>query len=291
MPQFDYNSVMTRELTPEERRIIVDRGTEPPFSGKYYNFFEKGLYTCKRCGAPLYRSESKFDAGCGWPAFDEEIEGAVKRTPDPDGIRTEISCAKCGAHLGHVFVGEGFTPKNTRHCVNSLSLEFIPAGETIKESQAYFAGGCFWGVEHLLKDWPGVLTTRVGYMGGHKPNPSYEEVCSGETGHLETVEVTFDEEKTDFETLARFFFEIHDPTQINRQGPDVGEQYSSAIFYVDDTQKRIAEHLITKLREKGYPVVTKLKKAEVFWPAEEYHQRYYQKTGKLPYCHFYTKRF
>ncbi|MEM2089185.1 MAG: peptide-methionine (S)-S-oxide reductase MsrA [Thermoproteota archaeon] len=156
---------------------------------------------------------------------------------------------------------------------------------------AYFAGGCFWGVEYFFKKARGVVSTRVGYMGGHKAKPTYEEVCSGTTGHLETVEVTYDSEETSFEELAKLFFEIHDPTQINRQGPDIGEQYQSAIFYVDENQRKIAQDLISELEGKGYKVSTQLREAGVFWVAEEYHQNYYGKTGKEPYCHFRIERF
>jgi len=279
------------KLTAEEERVIVHKGTESPFSGKYYLFSEPGTYVCKRCNAPLYRSKDKFDAGCGWPSFDDEIPGAVKRTTDADGIRTEITCSRCGAHLGHVFEGEGLTDKNIRHCVNSISLNFIPDSQDVKTEKAYFAGGCFWGTEHLLKNLEGVVATRVGYMGGHKPNPTYKEVCSGKTGHAETVEVTFDPAKTDYEKVARYFFEIHDPTQVDRQGPDIGSQYRSAVFYVDDNQKKISEELVNILKNKGCKVATELVKADTFWAAEAYHQDYYDVTGKAPYCHFYQKRF
>lgn len=279
------------KLTPEEERIIIHKGTEPPFSGKFYKFDEEGTYVCKRCNALLFQSEDKFESGCGWPSFDDEIPGAVKRIPDADGVRTEIVCANCGAHLGHIFLGEDFTEKNIRHCVNSVSLDFIPTEKDTQTQRAYFAGGCFWGAEHLLQNAEGVISTRVGYMGGHMQNPTYKEVCSGTTGHAETVEVVFDPSKTSFETLAKLFFEIHDPTQVNRQGPDVGHQYRSAIFFVNEEQKQTAEKLINVLKEKGYGVATELTQADTFWEAEDYHQDYYDNTGKQPYCHFYQKRF
>jgi peptide methionine sulfoxide reductase msrA/msrB len=280
-----------RKLTPEEERVIVHKGTERPFTGKYENFTDAGTYVCKRCGTPLYKSGDKFNAQCGWPAFDDEIKGAVKRIPDMDGQRTEIVCANCNAHLGHVFLGEGFTAKNTRHCVNSISMDFIPAGTEKKTDTAIFAGGCFWGVEYYLQKIKGVNSVISGYIGGHEANPTYEEVCSGTTGHYEAVEVVFDPAQTDYETVARMFFEIHDPTQWNHQGPDRGEQYRSAVFYKNEEQKKIAEKLISLLRDKGFKVVTEIRPATTFWKAENYHQDYYEHKGSLPYCHGYVKRF
>lgn len=280
-----------KKLTPEEERVIINKGTEMPFTGKYEKFSEKGTYVCKQCGTPLYRSEDKFDAHCGWPAFDDEIPGAVKRIPDPDGARIEIECAKCGAHLGHVFTGEGFTAKNVRHCVNSISMDFIPAQQENRTDTAIFAGGCFWGVEYYMQKSKGVKTVVSGYIGGHKDHPTYQEVCSGTTGHYEAVEVVFDPSQTSFETILRLFFEIHDPTQWNHQGPDFGEQYRSAVFYRNEEQKLIAEKLIRILKNKGYHVVTEIRKATTFWKAEDYHQDYYEHKGSTPYCHGYVKRF
>jgi len=285
------NKMKYKKLTTEEEQVIIHKGTEKPFSGKYNNHRAKGMYVCKRCNAPLYRSNDKFDSQCGWPSFDDEIEGAVKRLPDADGRRTEIICNNCDAHLGHVFLGEGFTGKNVRHCVNSISLNFIPLAQEVKTKKAYFAGGCFWGVEYYFQKEKGVLSTSVGYMGGHKENPTYQEVCNGTTGHAETMEIVFDPSQTNFEKLTRLFFEIHDPTQINRQGPDIGEQYRSAIFYIDNEQKQIAEKLIKILEKKGYKIATEITKADKYWEAENYHQDYYQNNGKLPYCHAYKRRF
>ena len=162
---------------------------------------------------------------------------------------------------------------------------------TPKTETAYFAGGCFWGVEYLMQPKKGVLKTAVGYMGGHVDAPTYEAVCGGRTGHKETTEIVFDPTITSFEELARFFFEIHDPTQANGQGPDIGEQYESFIFYTNDAQKAVAEKLIAELVAKGFAVATTLEAAGKFWRAEEYHQDYYRKTGKAPYCHFFTPRF
>lgn len=277
-------------LTPEEESVIIHKGTEAPFTGQYVHHKESGAYVCKRCDAALYRSEDKFDSHCGWPSFDDEIPGAVLHQPDADGHRVEILCAACGAHLGHVFTGENFTTKNVRHCVNSISLKFRPAKTGVSQ-KGYFAGGCFWGTEHYFKQAKGVLTTTVGYMGGRTQNPSYKEVCQENTGHAETVEVEFDPSQIGYEAVCKLFFEIHDPTQTDGQGPDIGDQYRSVVFYVGDEQKKIAEKLVDLLKSKGLHVVTQIVKAETFWPGEEYHQDYYQKTGKQPYCHFRTQRF
>ena len=219
--------------------------------------------------------------------------------------------------MGHVFTGEGFTAKNTRHCVNSLSLDFVPVAvptvpvtdpaaasaekpentssaeppKSVQTERAIFAGGCFWGVEYMLGKVDGVKSIRSGYIGGHTENPTYEQVCSHTTGHAEAVRVTFDPAKVSYEKLAKVFFEIHDPTQLDGQGPDLGDQYRSEIFYTTPAQQQTAERLIGELRRRGYDVVTEVTPAGRFWPAEDYHQQYYKRKGTLPYCHAYTKRF
>lgn len=278
------------ELTPEEENIIIHKGTERPFTGEYNNNKRKGVYICKRCNASLYNSSDKFDSQCGWPSFDDEIEGAIKRVPDADGRRTEIVCNKCGGHLGHVFIGEGYTPKATRHCVNSLSIKFIPS-ESPNIRKAYFASGCFWGTEFYFMKAKGVSHTAVGFMGGHVDNPSYKQVCEKNTGHLETTEVEYDSSETSYEDLIKLFFETHDFTQTDGQGPDIGSQYLSCIFYSTPEEKQTAEKYIHILIEKGYKVASMVKPLSTFWQAEDYHQQYYQHKGTTPYCHKYRKIF
>ncbi len=279
-----------KTLTKKEKRVIINKGTETPFSGDLLTEKREGTYTCHQCGAALYYSTDKFDSGCGWPSFDDEIPGAVLRIPDADGRRTEIVCANCKAHLGHVFLGEKFTEKDTRHCVNSISMDFTP-GKLDVEERAVFAGGCFWGVEYYMQKIDGVKSVLSGYTGGHTENPSYQDVSYKNTGHYEAVEITFDPKIVNFETLAKKFFEIHDPTQKNGQGPDIGKQYRSAIFYQDKEQETISKKLIGQLKDSGYKVATKLLPVAQFFKAEEYHQDYYFRKGSLPYCHAYVKRF
>ena len=276
-------------LSDAEKRILIGKGTEPPFTGKYWKHFDRGVYVCRACGAPLYLSSSKFQSDCGWPSFDDEIPGAVRRQKDADGSRTEILCAACGGHLGHVFEGERLTPKDLRHCVNSASLEFIPE-DRWPLAKALFAGGCFWGVEHYFRQEAGVLGVVSGYAGGHIDRPTYEQVCTGKTGHAEAVEVVFDPKRVSYERLARLFFEIHNPTELNRQGPDVGSQYRSAVFYLDAEQKRVAETLVAQLKARGYQVVTEVTPATAFWPAEAYHQDYISRHPERA-CHTRVERF
>ncbi len=271
------------KLTPEEESVIIDKGTEQAFTGKYENFFEDGTYICRQCGTPLYKSNDKFHSGCGWPSFDEEIAGAVLRRTDKDGRRTEIVCSACGGHLGHVFEGEGMTPKNSRHCVNSVSIDFVP-----KQSQtAVLGGGCFWCLEAAFKQLKGVIKVESGYSGGIGPDPDYKKVCSGNTGHAEVIKIEFDPDIISYELLLHIFFAAHDPTTLNRQGNDIGTQYRSIIFYNSPQQEQIALRVMQDIEDsKIYPnpPVTEIKPLQAFYKAEDYHQEYFLNNPYQPYC-------
>jgi peptide methionine sulfoxide reductase msrA/msrB len=280
-------------LTPEQVRITLNAGTEPAFCGVLTNKKEPGIYVSVIGGLPLFRSTSKYDSKSGWPSFYEPFDPdhIVEREDRSHGmVRTEIRDARSGAHLGHVF-DDGPQPTGKRYCINSAALRFIPEGEPlppesrpVEAETAYFAGGCFWGIEDRFANIPGVIDAVSGYQGGDLESPTYERVCSGTTGHAETVEVKFDPARVTYRHLLQAFFEMHNPTTLDRQGPDVGHQYRSAIFTTSDAQKEAAVAMIRELEESdafgGRPIVTEVEKATPFYPAEEYHQDYNVKHGR-----------
>lgn len=273
-----------RKLTEGEKRIILHGGTEPPFSGKYDRHFENGAYACRRCGALLFRSSDKFRSGCGWPSFDDSVPGAVRRLQDADGARTEIRCARCDAHLGHVFEGERLTGKNIRHCVNSVSLEFVPPGGG-RISRIAFGAGCFWCTEAVFSGFRGVLSAAPGYAGGRTKNPTYEQVCSGNTGHAEVVLVEYDRNAASLEDLLGLFFRMHDPTSRDRQGNDVGTQYRSIILYTKAGDDKAIWRFMKGVRvAHAKPVVTEVRKLSCFYPADEIHRGFFHRNPGDPYC-------
>lgn len=278
------NEEWKKDLAPEAYRVMFQCGTESPFSGPYNNFWEKGTYLCAACGSPLFTSDTKYEHGTGWPSFTAPFAEANIEYRDDDALglrRVEVRCSVCGAHLGHVF-DDGPGPSGRHYCINSASMLFRAAAETKAPLPrvATFAAGCFWGVEYKFGRMKGVLTTAAGYSGGTAKDPTYKQVCTDKTGHAESVQITFDPAAVSYEQLVRKFFELHDPTQVNRQGPDVGTQYRSVIFYADEEQKAIAEKVRAEL-EKDHvfdrPIATQIIPAREFYKAEEYHQKYYQK--------------
>tara|TARA_B100000902_G_scaffold153568_1_gene150104 strand:- start:22490 stop:23332 length:843 start_codon:yes stop_codon:yes gene_type:complete len=267
------------KLNSKEKKIIVDKGTELPFSGKYNDFFKAGIFICRACKNPLFESSSKFNSSCGWPSFDEEIEGSIVKYDDFSGgrIRTEICCKKCDGHLGHVFKGEKMTVKDTRHCVNSLSIQFK---EYKNLKTAYFAGGCFWNIEKLFNELTGVYLCHSGYMGGKTKDPTYDDVSTGLTNHAETVKIYFDENDISYIELLRIFYDNHNPTTLNAQGNDVGTQYRSIIFYSNKNQKLQAEKFTNSENKKwNNKIVTEIIPSQIFYRAEEFHQNYLNKNN------------
>ena len=310
---------LAAKLDPETYRITQKSGTEPAFCGTLLDNKQDGTYCCVVCGLPLFFSAHKFTSGTGWPSFYREFDAqhVSRKTDRSAGMeRTEINCARCGAHLGHVF-DDGPPPTGERHCLNSVSLKFYAKGEALppesrpaarpesdrstppatqsagapstdaSRETAYFAGGCFWGIEHYFQQGPGVIEAVSGYMQGHVDRPTYKQVCNGRTGHAESVKVVFDPQRITYRRLLEAFFKMHDPTELDRQGPDVGSQYRSGIWYTNEQQRREAEAYIAELTAArafgGRKIVTQVEAAKTFWPAEDYHQDYVEKTGRV--CH------
>lgn len=283
------NEEWKKVLTPEQYYILREKGTERPFSGELLLTKDKGVYRCSACGNVLFNSDSKFDSHCGWPSFDREIKaGTIKTAVDTTHgmVRTEIMCGRCGGHLGHVF-NDGPTETGLRYCVNSVSLEFVPAEQENETDTITLGGGCFWCTEAIFQRLKGVVSVSSGFSGGTTKKPSYEDVCTGTTNHAEVNQIVFNTTEISLEDILNVFFAVHDPTTLNRQGNDVGTQYRSAIFYRNEKQKAEAENLIAKLtKEKAFekPIVTKLEAFKEFYRAEQYHQNYYNQNSDQPYC-------
>ena len=279
-----------KRLTEEQFRILRNDGTERPFCGNLLDNKKEGVYCCAGCGLPLFTSDSKFTSGTGWPSFFTPIakENIVEHQDRSYGmVRTEIVCARCGGHLGHVFA-DGPEPTGLRYCVNSESLTFVESTEvaSIAEvGEAVFAGGCFWCTEAVFEQLAGVHSVEAGYAGGEGP-AEYKAVTTGTTGHAESIRIVYDPRAISYEKLLEVHFATHDPTQLNRQGADVGTHYRSAIFYANDEQKRLAAAYIEELGASGKyrrEIVTTLEPLENYARAEEYHQDYAARNPNQPY--------
>ena len=302
---------LKKKLSPEQFAVTQQCGTEPAFRNAYWDNHQPGIYVDVVSGEPLFSSLDKFDSGTGWPSFTQPVKGTdiVEKKDSAFGtVRTEVRSKVADSHLGHVFEDGPADKGGLRYCINSASLKFIPLEEMdqagygrylepfvkaglIKaplHETAVLAGGCFWGMEEIIRKIPGVIKTTVGYTGGTTANPTYEDVCTGGTGHAEAIQVEFDSARLSYESLLDYFFRMHDPTTLNRQHNDVGTQYRSAIFYTSDAQKQTAESVKAKWDKSGKfnrPITTEITAATKFYSAEEYHQKYLVKNPGGYTCH------
>lgn len=313
MPQ-KYNkptqAELKKKLTPQQYSCSQDEGTEPPFQNKYWNNKEDGVYVDVVSGEPLFSSIDKYDSGSGWPSFTKPLKLKslfLKKDLKLGTERTEVRSSNADSHLGHVFDDGPKDKGGLRYCINSASLNFIPLDQLKAHNlgsylfsfaahkgweTATLAGGCFWGVEEILRSQSGVIETMVGYTGGKTDTPNYNLVKTGVSGHAEAVRVLFDPKKIKYEDLLLLFYKLHDPTTLNQQGNDVGTQYRSAIFYESEAQKAVAEKVKERVSKSGAwkkPIVTEITKATAFWSAEDYHQKYLVKNPGGYTCHFVRK--